>query len=59
MFDMENVGIISSAGISNGRRGRMLYEQPGRDSRKQGGAVYTVPDSESLSPMTILGDEVP
>jgi len=59
MFDVENVGIISPACICNGRQGRLLFERPGTDSTKQGGAVYTALDSKSLSPVTILRDEVP
>jgi hypothetical protein len=58
MLDVENVGIISSACICNGKRGRLLLEQQGRDSKKLGGAVYTALDSKSLSPVTILGDEI-
>jgi hypothetical protein len=58
MFDFENVGIISSACICNGKRGRFLFERPGRDSKKQGGAGYTALDSKSLSPVTILGNEI-
>jgi hypothetical protein len=58
MFDVENVGIISSACICNGRRGRLQFEWPGRDSKKQGGAVYPMLDYESLSPVTIPGDEI-
>ena len=58
MFHVENVGIISSACICNGRRGRLLFERPGRDSKKQGGPVYTALDSKLLSPVTILGDEI-
>jgi hypothetical protein len=59
MFKVENVGIISSACICNGRQGRHLFDRPGRDSKKQGGAVYTALDSKSLLPVTILGDEIP
>jgi hypothetical protein len=59
MFDVDNVGIISSACIFNGRRGRLLFERPQSDSKGQGGAVYTALDSKSLSPVTILGDEIP
>jgi len=58
MFNVENVGIISSACICNGRRGSLLFELPGRDLKKQGGAVYTALDCKSLSPVTILGDEI-
>jgi len=39
MFDVKTVGIISSACIWNGRRGRLLYERPCRDSTKNGDAV--------------------
>jgi hypothetical protein len=59
MFDVENVGIMSSACICNGRRGRLLFQQPGRDSKELGGAIYTELDSKSLSPVMILGDEIP
>ena len=59
MFDVENVGIISSACICNGRQGRLLFERPGRDLKKQGGAVYTALDSKSLSPVMTLGDKIP
>jgi len=59
MFNIGNVGIISSVCICNGMRGRLLFEQPGKDLKKLGGAVYTVLDSKSLSPVTILGDEIP
>jgi hypothetical protein len=59
MFDVENVAIISPACIYNGRRGRLLFERPGRDSKNQGGAVYTTLDSKSLSPVAILRDKIP
>ena len=36
MFDIENVGVISSVCICNGRRGTLLLEWPGRDSTKKG-----------------------
>jgi len=58
MFDIENVGIIFSACICNGTRGRLLFERPGRNLKKQGGAVYTALDYKSLSRVTILGDEI-
>jgi len=59
MFDVENAGITSSACICNIGRGRLLFERPERDSRKQGGVVNTVLDSKSLLPVTILRDEIP
>jgi hypothetical protein len=46
MFDVKTVGIISSACICNGRRGRLLFERPWRDSTKKGGAVLTALDSK-------------
>jgi len=39
MFDFEKVGILSSACICNGRRGRLLSERPWTDPTKKGGAV--------------------
>ena len=39
MFDVKKIGIISSACICNGRRGRLLFERPWTDSTKKGGAV--------------------
>ena len=39
MFDVQKVGIISSACIWNGRWGRHLFEWPWTDSTKKGGAV--------------------
>ena len=59
MFDIENVGVISSARICNSGQCRLLFERPGRDLKEHGGAVYTALDSKSLSPVTILGDEIP
>jgi hypothetical protein len=38
--------------------GRLLFEQPGRDTNKLGGALCTPLDSISLQPVTILGDEI-
>ena len=46
MFDVNTVGIISSACICNGRQGRLLFERPCRDSTKKGGAVLTALDSQ-------------
>jgi hypothetical protein len=40
MLDVENVGIISSACICNGGRGRLLFERLGRDSKKGRRSVY-------------------
>jgi hypothetical protein len=59
MFDIENVGIISSASIHHGGRGKLLFERPGRDSINQRAAVYTALGTESLSPVTILGENIP
>jgi len=59
MFNIENVGIISSACIGNGRQGRLLIERPGRDSKIPGGGVYTVLELKSLPPVTIHGDKFP
>jgi len=59
MFHSENVGIISSACIGNSRQGRLQIEQPGRDSEIRWGAVYTMRDSKSVSPVTIFRDEMP
>ena len=58
MFDFPNVGIISSPSICNGRRGGLQFNQPARDLKKMGSAVETALDSESLSPVMILGDEI-
>jgi len=58
MFDVKNVGRISSACICNGRRGRLPFEPQGRDSKELGGAVYTALDSKSVSPVTIYGDVI-
>jgi len=58
MFDVENVGIIPSACVFNGRQGRLLLERPRGDSKEQGGAVNTALNSKSLSPVSILGDEI-
>ena len=41
MFNVKKVGIMSSACICNGRRGRLQFERPWRDSTKNGGAVET------------------
>jgi hypothetical protein len=46
MFEVKTVGTISSAWICNGRRGRLLFERPWRDSTKTGGAVLTALDSK-------------
>jgi hypothetical protein len=46
LFKVKTVGIISSACICNGRRGRLLFERPWRDSTKKGGAVLTEVDSK-------------
>jgi len=46
MFDVKTVGIISSACICDGRRGRLLFERPWRDLTKKGGAVLTALDSK-------------
>jgi hypothetical protein len=59
MFDFENVGMISSASIRNGRQCRLLFERPGRDLKKQGGREYTALASESILSVTILRDEIP
>jgi hypothetical protein len=56
---IENVGIISSTNICNGRQGRLVFTRPGRDSKSQRSAMYVMLDSKSLTPMTILGDEIP
>ena len=58
MFNVKNVGTIPSGCIINGRWGRLLVERPGRDLQKEGGAVHTKLDSKSLSPVTILADEI-
>jgi len=39
MFDTKNAGTFSSAWICNVRCGRLVFERPGRDSTKEGGAV--------------------
>jgi hypothetical protein len=39
MFHVNNVGIIACACICNSRRGRLLFERPGRVSTKMGGTV--------------------
>jgi hypothetical protein len=44
MFDVKTVGIIISACRCNSRGGRLLFEQPRRDSTKKGGAVLTALD---------------
>jgi hypothetical protein len=59
MFDVQNVGILSSGCICNGKRGRLLFELPGKDSKKQAGSMDTALESKSLSPVTILGDNIP
>jgi hypothetical protein len=59
MFDVENVGIISSPWICNSREVRLLCERPGRNSKKQRGVVCTVLDTKCLSRMTILRDDIP
>jgi len=46
MFDVKTAGIISSAYICNGRRGRLLFERHWRDSTKEGGVVLTALDSK-------------
>jgi hypothetical protein len=38
-FEGKNVGIDSATGIGNGKRGRLLFGQPGRDSKKLDGAM--------------------
>jgi len=48
MFDVKKVGIMSSACICNGRRGRLLFERPWRDSTKKGGALETALASKPL-----------
>jgi len=59
MFDVKNVGMISSACVCNGRWGRLLFERPGRNSKKKEGTLYLVVDAKSLSPITILRDVIP
>jgi len=39
MFHVKNGGIIACACICNGRRGRLLFERPGRVLTKKEGAV--------------------
>jgi len=39
MYNINNVGIISSARICNGRLGRLQFDQPGRDLKQKGGAL--------------------
>jgi len=39
MLDGKTVGIIFSACICNGRRGRLLFERPWKHSTKKEGAV--------------------
>jgi len=39
MFHVKNVGMIACACICNGRRGRLLFERPGRVLTKKGGSV--------------------
>jgi len=39
MFEVKTVGIIYTACICNGRRGRLIFKQPWRDATKQEGAV--------------------
>jgi hypothetical protein len=46
MLDIKTVGILSSACICTGRRGRLLFERPWRDSTKKLGAVLTALDSQ-------------
>jgi hypothetical protein len=58
MFDVKTVGIISSACRSNGRQGRLLFERPWKNSRKKGGAVVAMLESNLQSPVTILADEI-
>jgi hypothetical protein len=57
-FNVRNVLIIFAAYIWITWQGRLLLKQPGRHSKNQGGTVYTTLDSKSLSPVTILGDEI-
>jgi len=45
--------------MCTGRRGRLLFERPGRDSKTHGGTVSTTLDLRSLSHVTILGDGIP
>jgi hypothetical protein len=45
MFDINNVGIISSASICNGRQGTLLFVPPGSDSKKTAAAVDTAFDN--------------
>jgi len=59
MFDIKNVGIISSPSICNGGQGRLLFRCPGSDSNTKSSVVYTAPDSKSISPMMILRDKIP
>ena len=59
MFEVKYVGINSSVCICNGRCGRLLSEQPGRDSKQNGAAMSDALDSRSLSPVILLGDEIP
>jgi len=47
MFQVKNVGIIACACILNGRRGRLLFQLPGRVSTKKGVAVKTALDSRT------------
>ena len=46
MFDVKTVGILSTACICNGRRGRLRFERRWRDSTKTGVAVLTELDSK-------------
>jgi hypothetical protein len=57
-FNVRNVVISFAAYIWISWRGRLLVKQPGRHSKNQGGTVYATLDSKSLSPVTILGDEI-
>jgi hypothetical protein len=63
MFHVKKVGIIACGWICNGRRGRLLFERPGRVSTKKRAAVSTVLDSKpwkysvtrSLQKLSIMG----
>jgi len=56
MFHLKNVGIIACACIFNTRKGRLLFERPGRVSDNKGRRSV---DRARLYTLTILGDEIP
>jgi hypothetical protein len=58
IFDIRNVEITSSLCFCNRTWGRLLFEWPGRDLNKMGGALQTTLGSQSRLPMSLVRNKM-